>query len=157
MDSPSRFTTLLISLLLLFSTQIVSQETIEEQGEIGKIFTAEEADKLFGEVDQSVKVEVEKVASFINQLQDYVMFDIQKGRLVAADKKRNPLQKLSYEIPADEKMHVYSVSKVIELLEKGKAEAKSNTISFEKRGGKMTITYGSHTLELASVCPPICF
>jgi hypothetical protein len=119
---------------------------------IGKIYTKDEADKLYGNVVVSVKISVSEINSLLNQSQDKIMFSILNKQLVILGDNRKVLSATAQNISSTEVLAVCSKSKLLELL----SYKDANYIYFEKRVSRPTITYGMHTLEEMSDCPPIC-
>jgi hypothetical protein len=144
------FIQLLAVLFLLASVNVYSQT---DSKIAGKIFTKEEANKLFGPVKTSIKMKSSLLQDQLKKVDGYIMFKIKDNDLVVADSKRNVLSTGKVlSLAAEEVMHMYSKSVVEELLEKGK----SDYIIFEMRAEKFTVTNGAVTMEFAWVCPPMC-
>ena len=132
--------------IIIISSSIVFAQTI------GKIYTKDEADKLYGNVIESVQLSVSEINSLLNQSQDKIMFSILKKQLVILGDNRKVLSATTQNISPSDVFAVYSKSKLLELL--NYADAKY--VYFEKRVNRPTITYGMHTLEEMMICPPIC-
>ncbi|MCX6168678.1 MAG: hypothetical protein NTX65_05040 [Ignavibacteriales bacterium] len=119
---------------------------------IGKIFTKEEANNLFGNVIDSVSIKQGEITSVLNQIQSYIMFQVSNGELVILGEGRKLLYPIVKNVGPDEVFALFSKSKVVELLSSGTGE----TISIEKRQNHLTVTFGLLTLEEAVWCPPFC-
>jgi len=132
--------------LIIISSSIVFAQTI------GKIYTKDQADKLYGNVIESVQLSVSEVNSLLNQSQDKIMFSIINKQLVILGDNRKVLSATTQNISSSDVFAVCSKSKLLELLNYGDA----NYVYFEKRASRPTITYGMHTLEDIVFCPPIC-
>lgn len=130
---------------------ILSLSSIYSQ-EIGKIFTASEANSLFGKVNESTIVSNSVLNEWLNSTNDKVMFKLDKDNLIVLSDHRDLIySNLSY-TESNEVFHMYSKSKVLELLKNG-GEANSY---FENRSNVFSITNGNYTLEKSTPCPPYC-
>ena len=131
---------------------IIMSSSIEFAQTIGKIYTKDEADKLYGNVIQSVQISVSELNSLINQSQNKIMFSILNNQLVLLGDNRKLLSATTQNISSSDVFAVCSKSKLLELLNYGDAI----NVYFEKRISRPTITYGMHTLEDMAYCPPLC-
>ncbi len=134
----------------LFFMLILSQINIAQT--IGKIFTAEEADELFGEVLTSVNIEKNVLYDLIDKTESVLMFGIFDGKLVITGDNRKLLCPENYQLNDEDVLHVWTTDIIIDLLDKGEQDV----ATVEKRREVMTITYGQQTLEMSGWCPPIC-
>jgi len=131
--------------ILVFSTVSFSQT-------IGKIFSKEEADKLFGDVIESTSMSLCDFISNINQTQNYVMFKENNGELIILGDGRKVLYPVGKKVEPEEVFALFSKSIVVELL----CLSSGDKITVEKRKEHLTVTYGLNTLEFAEWCPPNC-
>jgi hypothetical protein len=120
--------------------------------DIGKIFSSAEADSLFGQVMLSKAIKATNLDSIITGAQDKVMFKIIDCEIYILDKDRNVLSPQNGSVDSTTVFHVFSKSKINELINLGN----SMYCSMEIRTGAFTITNGMYTLELSSGCPPDC-
>lgn len=141
---------LFISLLLLLSSNAVMSQT--ELGVVGKIYTKTDADKLYGKVLESRTMDTDVILDALTKVDYYIMFKIIDGKIAITDKFRNQISSEKFEIKDDEVMHIYSKTKVAEVINKG---GESST-KIERRADVLTITNGFSTLEMSSLCPPYC-
>lgn len=120
----------------------------------GKIFTKDEADKLFGPVLESYTMSAEQFSTLLNKSGNAVMFSFSSNNLHILDAKRNVLFSNGQVrvFSSSEVLKYYSVSVAQELLSKGK----SSVIVIEKREKVLSITNGVYTMEDAVDCPPWC-
>jgi len=132
--------------IFLFSTVSFSQT-------VGKIYSKEEANTLFGNVIDSTSVSLCDLISTINQTQNYVMFQIISGELIILGDGRKVLYPVGKTVDPKEVFTLFSKSKVVELLCLGSG----NTVTVEKRKDHLTITFGLNTLEFGEPCPPFCY
>jgi hypothetical protein len=119
----------------------------------GKIISAEEANKLFGDVIESIKINAKELLSLIGSTDKSVMLNIINGELYILGDARKVLRPATKEVKPEIVFHHYSKEIVLELIN-------SNTdgiLSVEKRKETLTITNGANTLEFCVYCPPICF
>ncbi len=120
---------------------------------IGKIISKTEADSSFGNVLISVSMTKENVVEFQNKCTtNVIMFDISDSKLRVLDGNRQPILNVDSPVKDTDVFHVYSMSKVQELLS---LSADSNVL-FEVRENVFSITSGDYTLEFGNPCPPIC-
>jgi len=120
--------------------------------EIGKILSAEAADSEFGKVKESVSIKTSEVNNWIGQTEDKIMFRMANKELTVLGDSRKLLYSASSYSENNDTFYLYSKTKLIELISKGKNQ---NT-SFEIRGSVFTISNGIYTLEYSVPCPPIC-
>lgn len=134
-----------IFFVLFFSTISYSQV-------IGNIFSSGEANKLFGNVIDTVSIAKSEFLPILSQTQNYVMFRISNGELTILGDGRKVLYPAKKNVDTKEIFNLFSKSKVVELLN---MDSLTN-INIELRQNTLTITYGTNTLEFALWCPPFC-
>ena len=139
--------TVLVFFYVLLFTSISFPQTI------GKIFSKMEADSLFGNVIDSISINQSELNSLLNKTENYIMFQINKGKLIILGDGRNVLYPVGKNVNSDEVFALFSKSKVVELLNSGKG----TILIFEKRRSHLTITFDLVTLEFSEWCPPNCF
>lgn len=139
--------------LILFSLLFVCFSPNFYSGEvIGKIIPKPEADILFGPVITSVEFPAAQVLEWLNSSNDYILFNIKDNRLYVLTNTRAVIYPSTESVQASEVFHVYSISKVVELLSTGG----KGSVSFEIRKSVFSITSGNETLEFGGYCPPYC-
>ncbi len=139
--------TLIVALLaLLCSGTLLAQE------EIGKIFTAKEADSLYGKVMESYKMSTDSLMVLIKETKDKVMFRLADKKAIIAGDNRSVLYPKGSRIPSTEVLRVYSKSKVLELIALGRKDI----VELQQRVSTFTVTNGNFTLEVSWPCPPYC-
>lgn len=136
--------TTFISLLILNS--ISAQE-------IGEIFTAKEANLKFGKVLEHKSVPSSTVKEWLILTSDKIMFQLKNKNFTVLRDSRNLLYTTTSYSETDEQFHMYSKSKLAELINKGG----NSTTYFEIRGNVFSITNGNYTLEMSTFCPPDCY
>jgi len=140
-----------IKVLQIFVLFVLSYSVIYPQT-YGKLYSKDQANVLFGTVSSSVQVNNAHIQSAINKTKNVLMFKIINGIVYILDNKRNVLYPVENSVSSSEPFHMFSVSIINELLEKGK-----NTLStVEIRGDVLSITNGNFTLEFSTLCPPFC-
>lgn len=141
---PSRF--IFIGILMLFLCSFTSAQVI------GEIFTAEEADSLFGDVMESIDIPTTEVERYLDICGDKIMFRLENGVLHVLDEHRNILASDQEYIDEQVVFKVYSRSRVEELILKGGMDI----CTFENRKTVFSVTNGGTTMEKSIPCPPYC-
>ena len=124
----------------------------------GKIIKTSEADKLFGPVLKSEKINVQHLKMIMKNTPERVMFGFKNGRVHILDKGRKAQFPSAAAVENSDVFHVFSTAIVAELigLEKG------TEVTIEERANNiLSITTSStggdaYTLEFATLCPPNC-
>lgn len=119
---------------------------------VGKVFSREDANNLFGKVIESVSINQSDLISVLNQSQNYIMFQINNGELIILGDGRKVLYPVGKDVNSNNVFALFSKSKVMELL----SSRSGNTIAIEKRQNHLTVTFGLLTLEESILCPPFC-
>lgn len=118
---------------------------------LGKLYSKEEADKLYGKALESVVLSTDEVKRLADESPERIMFNFISSSLIILNRKRQTIYG-DYAAKSGEVFSVYTTSKLLELIQTGK-EAET---SFEKREEKNTVTNGNVTLEFSGDCPPDC-
>ena len=118
----------------------------------GKVLKKSKADRLFGSVLVSSKISVKEFTQIIGGSSNTVMLNILKKQLYILGDKRKVLYPAKTTVDSTTVFHVFSKSKVVELLR----ASKDTTIKVELRKKHLTVTHGLNTLEFSSLCPPFC-
>jgi hypothetical protein len=140
-----------IKVLQIFVLFVLSYSVIYPQT-YGKLYSKDQANVLFGTVSSSVQINNSDIQSAINRTKNVLMFKIVNGIVYILDNKRNVLSPAGSSVSSSEPFHMFSVSLINELLDKGKSTF--NTVEF--RGDVLSITNGNFTLEFSTLCPPFC-
>jgi len=135
-----------IFLLIIFFTTMVQAQ------ELGKIIPKSEADQLFGNVVESTSMTATELKTIITRTSNYVMFRLEDGQITILGDGRAVLYPEGKTVSSDVVFHVYSKSKVSELL----GDNPVGMLAYENRTSVFSITYGISTLEYSGLCPPIC-
>lgn len=156
----------LILVLLIGSSVISAQGKL---GEVGKFFTSQEANVLFGKVISSFSIKANDLRKALDKANDYVLFAIKNNRVVIRDENRNRLSDENEQLDKNETMYIFSKSLVQKLLNSASNTKTDVNIFVEIRPEVLTLTAtnafrgnsvqgsaGDTTLEMAIVCPPIC-
>ncbi|MEW5844225.1 MAG: hypothetical protein AB1775_13275 [Bacteroidota bacterium] len=119
----------------------------------GKVLKKAKADTLFGSVLVSSKMSVKEFTQIIGGSSNTVMLNILKKQLYILGDKRKVLYPAKTTVDSTTVFHVFSKSKVVELLK----ASKDTTITVELRKKHLTVTHGMSTLEFSQECPPWCY
>ncbi|MGE5499221.1 MAG: hypothetical protein ACM3Q2_14155 [Syntrophothermus sp.] len=142
------------AILFLFSFVLLSSDFSFAQTVAGKIYSREDADKLFGPVLEKVSLDSDQFQKLVNNSGAVIMFKFESSGLYIFNDKRNVIYSTGQNktFLASDILKFYSLSVVNDLLNKGQA----STVTIEKRQNVISITDGSYTMEDAIACPPIC-
>ncbi|HOJ18114.1 MAG: hypothetical protein GX452_02855 [Ignavibacteriales bacterium] len=141
--------TLIFVLIIIL---ICSAKLNGQSEEVGRIISGQEADSLFGEVLYSDTISTDKLVSLLADTEKFVMFQLIKGKVYILGDNRNPLFPNNY-IPGENILfHLFSKTKVGELILSGS----SLLTIIEKRRRVLSVTNGDKTLEYSYPCPPFC-
>ena len=134
-------------LFLLLSGLSFSQQVV------GKIYSKQEADGLYGQVLISVPINSNTLVGLLSNSTNYIMFRITNGSAYIIDNNRHPLYSRNFSVNPNDVFRVFSISLVTKILQDGNCP-----ISYiESRGNNiLTITNGLFTLEFSNPCPPLC-
>ncbi|MBK7630563.1 MAG: hypothetical protein IPJ23_07665 [Ignavibacteriales bacterium] len=126
--------------------------------EIGKVFTNQEADKLFGTVLYSAQVPLQEIDVLLGKTDKTIMFGIINKGVIILDNKRNLLYPEKAEYKDTDVFTVYSVSLVRGLISefRQKKMGDEEELSVEQRREVLSVSYGNNTLETGAKCPPLC-
>jgi len=141
----SKYFSIVFIISLFVCTSIYAQE-------IGKLFSADEANEKFGKVIESVKVETSSVKDWINSTNDKIMFNLKGESFTVLGDSRELVYSTSRYSETNNKFHMYSKSKLIELVNKGG----ESTTYLENRNSVFSMRNGNVVLESAMPCPPYC-
>ncbi len=130
-------------------------------GIVGKIFSKNEADILFGKVKSSLTISVDELNAAIAKGNQYILFTIKDGQVVIRNERRQHLSSERVSLMQDEILYIYSKSMVKDLLKAKKsslslAKSTAEAVAVEARDGVLTLSYNALTLEQSTVCPPFC-
>jgi len=139
----------LIVLIALISTAGISAQS--KNLTIGKIFTKQQANELYGPVLTSVQISKEELRAAVAKAKKYVLFAIKDSKAFIMDERKvsltGDLSFLSY----NEKANVLSKSVVERFL-----SSSSNTVTLEQRETVFTVSSSESTTESSLPCPPLC-
>lgn len=138
----------LYSFILLL---IISSITLNAQ-EYGKIYSADEANILFGDVLHVTKINKDDLMNLSKASTDVMLFQFISNECYIFNETKTKVFGEERSITTPQTFYVYSTSKVKELIEK----ADSDMLYLEKRERHLTISGGNYTLEKAVDCPPFC-
>ncbi len=138
----------------IFFSAIVSFSFSYAQGIVGKMYSKQEADNLYGTVITAVQIQTSFLNKFLINQDSYVMFRIYNNNLIVLDSKRRPLYPETATVNPDDVFRYFSNSMVTKTISSGnelttRIELRNNNI--------ITITNGNSTLEMGGICPPFCY
>lgn len=162
---------MLFSILLLFLSSSLNAQG--KLGTVGKSFTKEDANVLFGKVIGSIKIPKAEVEKAVEKADDYVLFAIKDNRVYVLNEKKFSLTELGVSLSKDDVAYIFSTEVVKAFLERtnGKFvtfELRYNSAKPNTKGGQystsaaksgeiiFTVTGDNETLELSLPCPPMC-
>jgi hypothetical protein len=146
----------LVTVLLLLSTNQYAQE----KGEIvGKIITSSEADALFGPAIKSISINAKRLLMLAKRSPEHIMFNVVNGEIRVLNNKRKALHPEGLSIASNERYHMFSTSKLLELMNlsggtKLIVQLRANDVLTILAEGNAKSD--SHVLEFALGCPPWC-
>lgn len=127
--------------------------------QMGKIYTPEEANKLFGNVLYSVDIQTNVLADVLKRAEKNIMFGLINKQLIILDGKRNLLYPERAEYKDTDVFTVYGTDIVRELLSSKlnkQTDGESETVSVEQRREVLSVSSDAQTLESGGKCPPYC-
>jgi len=119
----------------------------------GKLYTIDEVNQLHGPVLQKVAFNPAQFQTFLTETNKVLMFTFKSNNLFIAVDGRKVIYPDSTGISSDDTLKVFSKSIIEDLLNGGPADS----VYVERRSEVISITYDNATLELPTLCPPICF
>jgi hypothetical protein len=121
---------------------------------VGKMYTTEEIDILYGPVISSVKVSSSVLIQAVLKSDRYIMFRFSNGNLIITDDHRNVLYPSNGVAGNGDVFRYFSKEMVQNVTTMGN----DVNIRIELRKDYIiTLTNGRSTLEAANLCPPYCF
>jgi hypothetical protein len=134
---------------------------MDPQSVYGKIFTKEEADKLFGPVLESTKFSMAEFKKLLAKTNLCIMFKYEPGKLYIFDKKRNVIypEGDTRKFSSADVLKLYSLSVVEELINKTAQDSKvdgDDEVEVERREEVVSTSTTVYTMEVGTECPPYC-
>ena len=119
---------------------------------VGKIFSKEEANKLYGPALQSVQIPVSELKIYMGKSVNSLMFRYEDGLFYVADNNRKVLN-YNITFPTTAVFTWFSISVIESLIGQGSGD----TAFMELRANDIvTITINAFTMETGYPCPPWC-
>ena len=159
-----------LKLLITFFAVIlmIGSSTVSAQGKlgvVGKLFTKQEANVLFGKVIGSMNISVTQLKNALANTKDYILVSVKNNTVVLRDENRRSISEENEYLDDKDVLYIFSKSQVENLL--GSALLKTTSslsvsastdpvITVEVRASVLTLTAGETTLEYALPCPPVC-
>ena len=128
---------------------------------IGKIFTTEDANNLFGNVIYSVKIDADLLINLLNKTEKNIMFGLINKNLIILGDNRKLIYPEKAQYKESDVFTVYSTDVVKELLSdtilRKQYDNEHETVQVEQRREVLSVSTDTQTLETGSKCPPSCF
>lgn len=141
----------LIVLITLISTAGISAQS--KNLTIGKIFTKQQANELYGPVITSVQISKDQLRAAVAKAKNYVLFAIKDGKAFIMDERKVSLTgDLSF-LSFNEKAFVFSKGVVEKFLA---IPTLTDIITVENRATVNTVSSENSTMEYSTACPPVC-
>ncbi len=163
---------LMISIIIVISSSISTAQT--DIGVIGKKFTRNDANALFGKVTSSIQVSKSEIAFALLKAEKYVYFTIRNNQVYVLGDRRLPLNRADFTWEKGTVAYALSKSVVEDFIN----NTKSRMLTFELRSSRpssifnksgqvsttlddlnsivFTISSDAETLEMSLPCPPLC-
>ena len=128
--------------------------------ELGKLYSKEEANKLFGNVIYSVDLNTDLLSGLLKKTEHSVMFGFIDRQLIILDNNRKLIYPEKAEYSEKDVFTVYSTDVVMKLLSSKElnkdAGSDPEAVSVEQRREVLSVSTETSTLETGSKCPPFC-
>lgn len=154
---------LTVPLIVVLLLGVSSLQAQGKFGEVGKLFTKQEAKVTFGKVIGTLTIKAQDLRKALEGAKDYVFFTIKNNRIVIRDENKNRLTEEDEWLDKGEPLYMFSKTMIMKLLQNGYEKAdnsvqstKAQVVYVEIRPEVLTLTAGDTTLELSLICPPIC-
>jgi hypothetical protein len=169
-----------VSILIVFLTVLSSVSNAQgKYGVVGKMFGKQEANTLFGKVNNSVSIKVKDLQAALDRTSDYVLIGIKNGRVILRNGNRMPISNEFENISSSFILYRFSKSMIQKLLLSASTSTTSNVstlsatsttsdvstlsaassaseVTVELRADVLTLSSSSETLEMSLGCPPYC-
>lgn len=140
-------------MVVIFSVLAISIFSINLHAQtVGKIFSKNEANTLFGAVLESKTMSVSELKSIISQTNNYVMFLIKNGVVAIKGDGGTVIYNGGVTLYSTDVFMKYSKSMVSDIL----LISTTGEIYIEKRNSVISVSNDTNTLEYGQPCPPLC-
>lgn len=139
----------LLIAVILFLLFLCNTET---RAQVGEIFSRSEGEERFGKITERAEMSTASLENILKTADDYLMFGINEGKIVVADRNRSAVYPGNFMLSSDKVMTIYSTSRIAELIARGGAAL----LSAEQRERAFTLRCGEYILEVGLPCPPYC-
>lgn len=155
--------TVFLALILVIGSSTVSAQG--KLGVVGKLFTKQEANVLFGKVIGSMNLSVTQLKNAISNTKDYVLISVKNNTVVLRDERRRSISEENEYLDDKDVLYIFSKSQIQNLLGSTLLKTTSSlsvsastdpVVTVEIRASVLTLTAGDTTLEFALPCPPMC-
>ncbi len=151
------------ALILMIGSSIVSAQG--KLGVVGKLFTKQEANVLFGKVIGSMNLSVSELKNALSNTKDYVLISVKNNTVILRDERRKSISEENEYLDDKDVLYIFSKSQIENLLGNTLLKTTSSLsvsastdsiVTVEIRASVLTLTAGDTTLEFALPCPPMC-
>ena len=152
------------TIILIIGSSVSSAQG--KLGTVGKLFNQQEAKVLFGKVIGSLEISASELKNALANAQDYVLISIKNNKVIIRDERKRSLSSENELLNDNDQLYIFSKNQVEQLLGNAKprktnslsvAASTNPVVTVERRASVLTLTAGETVLEMALVCPPICF
>ena len=140
------------SSIVIADSTASAADTLQTQEEIGKIYSAAEADSLYGKALSADTIKTEILIQLAEKSPGCLMFNLIDGKANILDSSRTVLFGTLGTVKPDLVFRLFSTSKVLELIKQGG----SDTTIIQLRTNTTTLTNGDAVMEEGQPCPPYC-
>ncbi|MDT3696147.1 MAG: hypothetical protein ROY99_07110 [Ignavibacterium sp.] len=127
---------------------------------IGKFYTTDEANELFGNVIYSVEMDSNHLINLLDKTNTTIMFGLINRQLIILDDNRKLIFPEQADYSDSDVFTVYGTKKVRELLTDSKLNKQSTdeseAVNIEQRKEVLSLSTENKTLETGNKCPPNC-
>lgn len=149
--------TIVLAMLFAFAVNTSAQG---KYGIVGKLFSEEEAERIYGPVLESETITMSDIEGMMKKAGSYMLFKVRGNRALVANAQRQSLTGEKFNISDNDVFNVYSKRMVAHLLAASRRDNAGNkaseSVEVQQRAEVVTLQSGAYVLELALVCPPIC-
>lgn len=134
----------LLITVILFLLFLCNTET---RAQVGEIFSRSEGEERFGKITERAEMSTASLENILKTADDYLMFGINEGKIVVADRNRSAVYPGNFMLSSDKVMTIYSTSRIAELI----ARAGQHCFRLSKERGRLPS--GAVNIFWRSACP----
>lgn len=140
-----------VSKLMSFVLLIFVTLPINAQTEVGKLFSVEEANQLFGPVTKEKTVQISEFRNYLDKTQSYLFIKLDMWNYSIAGDDLRAIYPLNQK--TGDTYYKFSKSKIEQLLN---VDTVMKEIRIQQRSNVLSLQVGETVLELSLPCPPYC-